>query len=902
MMTRTAVARGVPISVIVPTLNEAENIDSLLIAVLDHGRREGLDLEVIVVDDGSRDGTRERVAAWGRRGSPVRLLTRDGERGLSSAVVAGARSGSGEIAVVMDADLSHPPEKIAELVRPILDGRSDMVIGSRHVPGGSTPGWPLRRRITSRGAAALAWPLVDARDPLSGFFAVRREILVEAGRDVAGFKIGLEVLVKGGDRLRVEEVPITFRDRTRGQSKLDARVMGHYLKQLRSLAGLDAPKGSRSPNLAALVAGFLTDFLSFQLLLAAGWAPGLAHQGSFAVAAAVVVGSILWPVASGRSAALPGGPSETTVSAGAWTDSLGRSARYVFGGLLGVFLRGGVLAMFMTGLGWHAAAAFIPALAAGAVGQVLGHWFASLVSASAAGGSGLRWRLASFFGVIYLFLLRLLYIGQIDLTPEEAYYWNYSEHIDIGYLDHPPMVAWLIHLGTSLFGQNEFGVRIGATACWTVGLIFIFLLTRNLLGKSAAFRSAFLFSALPFFFAAGGLMMPDSPLVASWAGLLYFLERALLAERRRAWWGAGACLGLGLLSKYPIALVAAAAGAFLVVDRRSRRWFSRPEPYLAVVLALILFLPVIIWNARHEWASFLFQGAERWEHEPRFDLPLLAAWVFILITPLGFAGFFEGLLRIKGTAPRPSALQELAGERRAWLFCLVFTMVPLSVFCLSSLRNQTKINWTGPVWLAALPAMAASMVVASEAGRVARIIERSWRPVGLVLVILYGLGLHWPVLSLAGFAPPANYYGMNWEQLGREVEEIEEDLIRTTGNEPVMVGMDKYHIASEIAFYDPALDGAWETTGKGIFGRGSLMYDRWFPKEKVEGKSLVLVSPTREGLRPELVRPHVKELELVRELPIHRLGKVVGRYYVQIAHGYHRQPLEAGAPAGSNQR
>jgi len=224
------------VSILVPTLNEADNVEPLLQAILQAGRAASLALEVIVIDDGSTDGTRDRVREW-EKDHPVRLLARENERGLAGAVLAGARLAVGEVVAVIDADLSHPPEKIVELVRPVLDASYEMVIGSRYVPGGSTPGWPLVRRIVSRGAAALAWPLTDVRDPLSGFFAVRRDVFLEAGKGATGFKIGLEVLVRGGDSLRVLEVPITFRDRAYGKSKLGSRVLGVYLLQLATLAG-----------------------------------------------------------------------------------------------------------------------------------------------------------------------------------------------------------------------------------------------------------------------------------------------------------------------------------------------------------------------------------------------------------------------------------------------------------------------------------------------------------------------------------------------------------------------------------------------------------------------------------------------------------------------------------------
>src|SRR5580693_5283238 len=171
-------------------------------------------------------------------------------------------------------------------------------------------------------------------------------------------------------------------------------------------------------------------------------------------------------------------------------------------------------------------------------------------------GADVHWRALLIALVGYAFFLRVLYSGQIELIPEEAYYWNYSRHLDIGYLDHPPMVAWLIRLGTFVFGQSQFGVRIGAIGCAIVASIFIYRLTRNLFGEASALAALVLTQTLPFFFLSGFLMTPDAPLAAAWAASLYFLERALIGNQSRAWWFAGVALGIGMISKYSIAVLA----------------------------------------------------------------------------------------------------------------------------------------------------------------------------------------------------------------------------------------------------------------------------------------------------------------------------------------------------------
>jgi dolichol-phosphate mannosyltransferase len=209
------------ISLVIPTLNEAENIEPLMARLAQCQPR--LD-EIIFVDDGSTDGTRERIRSLNANSS-VRLIERETPAfGLSGAVIAGARAASGDWLVVMDADLSHPPEKIAELLRPLLEDRADIVIGSRYVQGASTPGWPLWRKILSRTAAGLAYPLTGVHDSMCGFFALPRKLLLELTPAATGFKIAFEALVQGGKNLRVLEIPIAFRDRVRGVSKMSFGV------------------------------------------------------------------------------------------------------------------------------------------------------------------------------------------------------------------------------------------------------------------------------------------------------------------------------------------------------------------------------------------------------------------------------------------------------------------------------------------------------------------------------------------------------------------------------------------------------------------------------------------------------------------------------------------------------
>lgn len=215
------------ISVIVPTYNEADSLPPLIHRL--NKAMEGHTWELVVVDDGSPDGTAD-VAARLSAKHPVWVVRRPGKAGLASAVIAGFREARGDILVVMDADLSHPPETVPALINAIEAG-ADLAVGSRYVSGGGTMDWPLSRRIVSRVACLMGNVLVPVRDATSGFFAVRQSAIDGVHLNAIGFKIGFEVIARAKTK-RIVEVAYTFRDRELGASKFGRREVVQYLQQL----------------------------------------------------------------------------------------------------------------------------------------------------------------------------------------------------------------------------------------------------------------------------------------------------------------------------------------------------------------------------------------------------------------------------------------------------------------------------------------------------------------------------------------------------------------------------------------------------------------------------------------------------------------------------------------------
>lgn len=219
------------ISVVVPTYNEAGSVPKLAERLRD--ALAGHEWELVIVDDGSPDGTANIAEALAPR-IPVRVVRRGGKAGLASAVLAGFAAATGDVLVVMDADLSHPPEVVPVLVGAI-EGGADLAVGSRYVQGGGVADWPFRRRAVSRIACLMGNALVPVRDATSGFFGLRRSVIDGVQLNPIGFKIGFEVIARGRYRT-VVEVPYTFRDRELGASKFGRREIAQYVVQLGQVA------------------------------------------------------------------------------------------------------------------------------------------------------------------------------------------------------------------------------------------------------------------------------------------------------------------------------------------------------------------------------------------------------------------------------------------------------------------------------------------------------------------------------------------------------------------------------------------------------------------------------------------------------------------------------------------
>jgi dolichol-phosphate mannosyltransferase len=233
------------ISIIIPTYNEAENIKKLTRKI--YKSMKDYSYELIIVDDNSPDNT-VKIARNLPKKYKVRVLLRKKDKGLSKSIVDGFKIAKGNILGVMDADFAHPIKQIPRILNKMNKENADIAVGSRSIKGGKIKNWPLQRRIISKIATLLAKPLTEIKDPMSGFFFIKKKVIKNISLKPKGYKILLEILIKGNYK-KTEEIPILFKDRIKGTSKLTTKIYLEYLMQLFELYFYKIKKYSKIYNI-----------------------------------------------------------------------------------------------------------------------------------------------------------------------------------------------------------------------------------------------------------------------------------------------------------------------------------------------------------------------------------------------------------------------------------------------------------------------------------------------------------------------------------------------------------------------------------------------------------------------------------------------------------------------------
>jgi 4-amino-4-deoxy-L-arabinose transferase-like glycosyltransferase len=396
---------------------------------------------------------------------------------------------------------------------------------------------------------------------------------------------------------------------------------------------------------------------------------------------------------------------------------------------------------------------------------------------------------------------RLIYNGLRQLVPDEAYYWVWSRHLSAGYLDHPPMVAWLIAAGTHLFGTSEFGVRAGAAILTLGSILLTVALVRQICPDRRAARLAgWILLLIPMTAALGMIVTPDTPACFFSLAALFFAVKALSHPR---WWLVfGICTGAALMSKYTAVLLPASVGLALLSSSAGRRCLRAPWPWLGVLLALLIFLPVVRWNQMHGWVSFRFQlshGASEDASSPIWNLAIYIGGQLGIYSPvlliLGIATLARGWKRFRQLPPAEHIL----------LFAATF---PLVFFCAFALRHRPEANW--PIFAYfPMTALLAPSFLPSQSSVLSPRLDLSLRP-ALIVAISMTILLHVPeTIELIPNRIMPNLPNpwdqmFGWREYGAELDKLSGD-----GASASPVFCTTYEYASEASFYMTGRPEVW---------------------------------------------------------------------------------------------
>ncbi|WP_316189451.1 glycosyltransferase family 39 protein [Bradyrhizobium sp. SZCCHNS1054] len=486
--------------------------------------------------------------------------------------------------------------------------------------------------------------------------------------------------------------------------------------------------------------------------------------------------------------------------------------------------------------------------------------------------------------IVALVVLRLVAAAMTPITFDEAYYWMWSKHLAFGYYDHPPLVALVIRLGTMLAGDTELGVRIVSILLALPMSYAVYRTAEILFGSVRVAASAALLLNVTLMAAVGTMIVtPDAPLLVASSFVLFCCAKVLETERGAWWLGVGVAAGLALAAKYTAMFFGVAILIWLVAVPKLRHWLRSPWPYLGGLVALVIFSPVIIWNAEHQWVSFIKQlGRARIEDFRPSYIAELIPTQFAFATPLIFILGVMGLYAL---------LARKVGEASSRVLVSAMVWVIVAYFIWHSLHARVEANWFAPIY----PAFAVAAAFAAHcvpwkprAQRTVEFCRRFAAPVGIVMfaALVVQADTGW----LSGYLRDSTVrsVGIGWRALADEIE-----AVRARVGARCVLAMD-YGTTAWLSFYLP----------RGTCVLQPIERIRWvnFPEPDpaaLQG-TLLFVDEAQIGLRfyPSFT---FAKIEKVAEAPRKR-GPLVIETYALYAVSQPKQEVIDRSPAPELQR
>ncbi|MEW6110220.1 MAG: glycosyltransferase family 39 protein [Nitrospirota bacterium] len=460
---------------------------------------------------------------------------------------------------------------------------------------------------------------------------------------------------------------------------------------------------------------------------------------------------------------------------------------------------------------------------------------------------------ALLFCILLISLFRVYYIqtGPFDLSPDEAHYWEWSRRLDWSYYSKGPVIAYLIYAGTSVFGNNVFGIRILAVAFSALSSLILYRLATDLYDEKTGFASALLIQIVPLYSAYGVLLTIDSPFIFFWILSLFLSHKAVTLQMSDTsgrlsgfyWVMLGISAGLGLLTKYTMAFFYISGFLFLLFYKDARKILASKWPYISFIISMIVFSPVIAWNYIQGWVTFKHTAGQAHLSEG-LKISLRSFFEFLgsqagVVTPVLFILILIALWKLR---------KNLEGSFLFW-----FAVPTIAFFVLKSLQGKVQANWALTGYATGFIAFSACYIKdIALSKKVMKILTVS----GILLAFTVTALAHFPsMLNLSeGKDPTIRLVG--WKELGTEAGRIYEEMSLSG---PVFIFSDKYQVSSELAFY---IKGNPVTYCVNL-GRRMNQYDLWPGFEKFTGYNAIYVT-TKERNMPE------------------ELGKAFGRYEKEV--------------------
>ncbi|MFW5999011.1 MAG: ArnT family glycosyltransferase [Halanaerobiaceae bacterium] len=452
-----------------------------------------------------------------------------------------------------------------------------------------------------------------------------------------------------------------------------------------------------------------------------------------------------------------------------------------------------------------------------------------------------KFYLISLIILFLFFIFNAFYSTAVPISGDEAYHWEWSRHLDWGYYDHPPMVGWIIalarYVGSIIGGTELFWTRLPALLSVTGIMIIVFsLITQFTKSYKLGFYSIIIMIATPLFSLGANIINTDLPLLFFWGITLYFIYQIIFNDRENYWYLAGISLGFAFLSKFYSILLVPGLFVFLFLSRKDRHWLKRKELYIFLVTAGLIYLPNLIWNINHEWATFYFNLSSR--HETQFGLKSFFSSV---LGQMGVIGPVLFLFLISGLVS--SGRRGIKGKDRKALFLFSFSLVVFLFFSLIGLFRSTGAHW---------PAMGyISLVPAFVYGFQDNLRNIKWKSglwwlfhLGLVLSLIMTVIIH--LLPVYAYLIPDNFnllgnevkvdhsdlgpiYG--WEEIGDHLVSLQQET-----EEEVFFISPSYAFSSMVSFNTPGKPFVRLFGSSSVYGQN---YEYWNNFEKLQGQDAI---------------------------------------------------------------